>query len=56
MKYSFRGTNPQALRTDIRLAALAVKPKQSVEPSEVLGRELKAMERAVGELVTKFER
>lgn len=56
MKYLHRGAKFECLKTDIRLAALAVKPKQSVEPSEVLAREFKLLERVVGDLVAKLER
>lgn len=56
MKYSYRGTNFTSLCADVRLVKLAIKPKLSVEPSEVLTREVKALERAVGELVSKLER
>jgi len=56
MKYSHRGANFEALKADLRLVTLATKPKQSVEPSEVLAREFKSFEKALGELVNKLER
>ncbi len=56
MKYSYKGTNFASLCADIRLVTLAIKPKTSVEPSEVLAREVKALERVIGDLVSKLER
>ena len=57
MKYKKnRCVSLEALRCDVRLVALATKPKQSIEPSEVLARELKLLEQSVAELFRKVER